>query len=154
MMFELYPGLMLLAIFLSGVEALVLWCRFTSYVVRTLPAILCLIIFLCLFYLCRSKSDLVYPLYFNPFGLIVIIGNIPLGLFVGFFAYKQLGFISKGVTAKQYESVTRETMQDREGKISQDFKINKNLTCQKKTLNVYYFLLRKQQNSLIAYSDL
>ena len=89
------------------------------------------------------------PIYLNPLSFVVFSGVIPLGLFVGSFAVKQSRFISQGLTAKQYECISREIMIDEEKRINSDYKLNYNLNFSQKVINIYKFLLRKADRSLI-----
>ncbi len=108
-------------------------------------------IFIYLFY---SRVGWTLPIYVNPFSIIVLCGSVPLGIFVGVFFIKQLKLVTRGLTTKQLESITREMIENvNKRNMNSKFIVNNEISLKDKLRNLINFLCHHHANSLITDSD-
>lgn len=149
-MIENFPYFMVLCFLLTCASVLFAWCKCKSLYFTIPPISIAIITFTILYYISMSQKIITdRPIYLNPLSFVVFSAVIPLGLFVGSFAVKQSRFISQGLNSKQYECISREVMMDKEKRISSAYKLNYNLKFSEKANNIYKFLVRKADRSLI-----
>jgi hypothetical protein len=89
-----------------------------------------------------------FPNYYHTLSSFIILGNIPLFLFVIRNFYKQTYTIGKGLTIKQYNSIQNEKRNRIHNKLSFNYLevyLKKNISL----LNIYKFLINKPQSSLV-----
>ena len=149
-MIQNFPFFMIISFFLFSVTVLFAWCRCKNMYITIPPISIGIIIFIIIYYISISEKSIKnYPIYLNPLSFIVISGTIPLGLFVGSFAAKQSNLISQGLTAKQYECISREVMTDKDKRLTSSYRLKQNLKCYVKLKNIIKFLFKKTEGSLI-----
>lgn len=115
------------------------------------------IIFFCISFYLSIDNTKTYPSYVNPISLITIAGTVPLGIFVGSFAVRQTALIARGLTTKQYESITRQIVinsHNENRNMLSHFSLNNNLTFLEKLHNIWRFIRKSTTPSLISDSDL
>lgn len=142
---------------------LFLWCRCRNVAFTLLPAAISVTLYSLAFYLVRAEvyNDIGdshnvhrYPEYFNPMSSVVLTGSLPLGIFVGAFAKKQLKLVSRKLTTKQFDSISKELIMDNNPIMRQKFNLRGQLSLSEKIANIYQFLKKEQSPSLISESDI
>jgi hypothetical protein len=89
------------------------------------------------FYKCKEEH---MPFYISPLSFVILAAVIPLGIFVGVFAFKQTGLVANGVTTKQYKSIMHDKVNGYKGR-EYSFK--------EKLYNIYEFLRKPKPESSI-----
>ena len=97
---------------------------------------------------CKENDNFNNLTFVNPFSLIVIIGAIPLMIFVGTFAYKQTGLVARRLTIKQYESITREMFSGK--KVEEGYRIKRKMPLREKMSNIWIFIKKSTPTSLFS----
>lgn len=155
-MFLTHTVSMSISIALLVISMIGLWCSFRNIKFILAPGIISISIYTYIFYNVKLKLKNLPNdnLYLNPFALIVLCGSVPLGIFVGIFAFRQIKLVSRGLTSKQYNSISKEIILDKKkSKLkSENFRygFNKELNFREKIHNIYMFLIKKKSLSLIS----
>ncbi len=137
------------------ISFLLIWCRCKDLGRIFTPLIFSLLLYAFSFYLVKlDMNNIGKDNLLNPFSLLVLSGSIPLGLFVGSFAKRQIKLVIRGLTTKQYESISKEIVLDGNKKLADQFELNKKLSFKEMMMNIYKFLTKKQCDSIISNSDL
>lgn len=113
------------------------------------PIVIGVIGFFVLFYVTKHNYSYNYKKYYNPFSLLILVGS---GYFGGqcFPAFcVQFFVISKGLTIKQNESIKQKIRELESNNFHIDDKYKFDFQWSKFLCNIFTFLFRKTQKSLI-----
>lgn len=149
-----YPAIMTCIFVLGGLSLVFLWCRCRNNFFTIVPSAITIISFVTLFYITLNNLKLEKtPNYLNPFPLIVLCGSIPLGIFVSVFCQKQLALVSRGLTTKQYESISREAILEMI-KFEPTYHLNRNILFSERLKNLNKFFCKIISKSLIDVTEI
>jgi hypothetical protein len=152
-----HPILLTIACISTFIASLFTWCKCRNYWFIIPPAVIGLGLFTAFFYMSLEKGYK-YPIYYNPISLLILISSTPLTIFVLSFAIKQTNLVTRLLTTKQYESITKEIIHA-EGNIkkqvlSTTYNLRGKLSIKDKLYNLLNFIKKKNPKCLITESDL
>ena len=150
-MFTYYPIIMTISLSSLFISFLFLWCRCRKFYLILTPFCGFLSSFIFTFYLTKDNLSLIQfqNRYSNPISALILSGSIPLSIFVAVNAKKQINLITRGLTTKQYESISKELILEGNKELTVKFNVYNKLKFSEKFKNIYKFFKKKQIASLI-----
>ena len=134
-----------------SISILIIFFYFQIIKIKTffILCIIPIIVFNIVFYINKYQYiNYLFPNYYHILSSFIILGNIPLFLFVIRNLFKQTYTIGKGLTIKQYNSIENEKRNRIHNKLSFNY-LEVYLKKKISLLNIYKFLMSKQQPSLV-----
>ena len=151
--YDFYPVYTIIALILFLLSLILFWLQIFPPCYITPLLIISNGLIIILFYLTTEKINKSFPDYYNPFSILILTGSIPLTTFVSIFNFKQLGLISKGLNTKQYESIIKESVNNK-NVLAKEYIIKRNLSLCSKIKNIAVFISKNQMDSLVTIDDL
>lgn len=134
--------------------SLILLCnKWLSKKYAAIPGSIGYTLFLYAFYanLLREKAigNRHFKQYYHPFSSLVIIALTPMAWFVNSYLIRQVNTLSKGLTIKQIDSITKELKaMANKGKKLNTAALDP-ISCTKRFNNIWSFMLKKRSVSLL-----
>lgn len=147
-MFQNYTTILIICVIVFLFSTFLISNRICNIYFTLPPAAMSLAYFDYLFYLTKNQEGVINATEINPMSILIMCGCLPLNIFVFVFFMKQIKLVSKGLTTKQFESISREM-----AKLNPNYTQN-TLHFKERIINILLFLKKPKETSLLTYEML